>query len=215
MEENNKQIDVITQVEPTPEELVVKIKDYMKQTRQNIIEIGKLLILAKKQVPHGEWANWLANNIDFTQNTANRFMRCTERFSNYAPAHNLNSSQMFELLALKQADTESFITSKANEGIHIETMSKKNLRDEIKKWKAEQKAPSNQGRSSAQEDSDNVTATDLKKMEQLVNLVLQLTELQNTDEIVHKFVNKNQDKVKKFLDGIQVLNNLIPNYTDN
>ena len=110
LESDNNQVELVTQSDPTPDELVIKIKEYLHKTKDNIIEIGKLLIQAKKQVSHGEWANWLATNIDFTQNTANRFMRCAERFSNCVPAHNLNSSQMFELLALKQADTESFIT---------------------------------------------------------------------------------------------------------
>ena len=65
-------------------------------------------------------------------------MRCAERFSNCAPAHNLNSSQMFELLALKSSDTEKFIDVQANAGTPVENMSKKTLREEVKKWKSEQ-----------------------------------------------------------------------------
>ena len=159
LESDNNQVELVTQSDPTPDELVIKIKEYLHKTKDNIIEIGKLLIQAKKQVSHGEWANWLAINIDFTQNTANRFMRCAERFSNCVPAHNLNSSQMFELLALKQADTESFITWKANEGNPIDAVSKKTLREEIKKWKAEQKLTSSQD-GSIQSTSDDVNVND-------------------------------------------------------
>ena len=131
-------VEIIESSQRTTAELVIEIKRYMKQTGENIIEIGKCLIEAKKQVPHGEWGDWLSINIDFTQNTANRFMRCAERFSNCAPAHNLNSSQMFELLALKSSDTEKFIDVQANAGTPVENMSKKTLREEVKKWKSEQ-----------------------------------------------------------------------------
>lgn len=193
MEDNNDQVELISQGDPTPDELVVKIKDYMKQTRQNIIEIGILLIQAKKQVPHGEWASWLATNIDFTIRTADRFMKCAERFSNWTPASNLNSSQMFELLALKQADAESFVTSKANEGTSIESMSKKTLRDEIKKWKLDHKK--NAKHEDTQSVDTEINISELKKLEHFLNLANQLAEFQNLDVVIKKFATDNADKM--------------------
>ena len=95
----------------TPAEIVSEIKRYLQKTSDNIIQIGNLLLEAKKQFPHGDWGDWLIHNIDFSQNTANRFMRCALVFSNYAPAHNLNQAQMFELFALPSKKIKEFGTS--------------------------------------------------------------------------------------------------------
>ena len=200
MESDNNQVELVTQSDLTPDELVIKIKEYLYKTKDNIIEIGNLLIQAKKQVPHGEWRNWLADNIDFSIRTADRFMKCAERFSNWTPASNLNSSQMFELLALKQADTESFFTSKDDEGTPVSDMSKKTLREEIKKWQAEQNS------SSSLNDSDEINQTDLKKMKQLFDLALQLSQLPNLDELIQKFTDNNLDKKNSYFESIQKLN---------
>ena len=198
LESDNNQVELVTQSDPTPDELVLKIKEYLHKTKDNIIEIGNLLIQAKEQVPHGEWRNWLADKIDFSIRTADRFMKCAERFSNWTPASNLNSSQMFELLSLKQADTESFFTSKENEGTPVSDMSKKTLRDEIKKWKAEQNSSLN--------DSDEISSNDLKKMKQLFDLALQLSQLPNLDELIQKFTDNNLDKKHSYFESIQKLN---------
>ena len=207
LEDDNNQIELVSQVDFTPNELVIKIKDYMKQTSQNIIEIGKLLIQAKKQVPHGDWADWLASNIDFSIRTADRFMKCAERFSNWTPASNLNSSQMFELLALKQADTESFINAKEKEGTPISTMSKKTLREKIKKWKAEQNPPSSQADIS-QNDSDEINTTDLKQVKQFFDLAVHLAQLPNLEKLIQKFTDSNHDKKNSYFESIQKVNTL-------
>ena len=46
------------------------------------------------------------------------------------------NSQLAELLALPEGDEEKFIAEKAAEGTPVENMKIKNLRDEIKKYKA-------------------------------------------------------------------------------
>ena len=62
-------------------------------------------------------------------------MQCAKRFPNWTPASNLTSSHMIELLPLKANDTEEFLNQKASEGKSVETMTKKVLREEVKKWK--------------------------------------------------------------------------------
>jgi hypothetical protein len=117
------------------DQLATEIRYYSQQASWSIIEVGKRLIEAKKQVAHGEWADWLKNNVSFTQQTANKFMKCAERFSNYASIRNLNPTQMIALLALPETETETFIEQKKAEGNPVEDMTVKTLRDEIKKWK--------------------------------------------------------------------------------
>ena len=94
------------------EQLTVEIKFYVNQWGQNTIEIGKRLIAAKKIVAHGDWQNWLENNFNLSQSTAQRFMNCAERFGNSATLRNLNYSQMIQLLSLPAEETEKFIVAK-------------------------------------------------------------------------------------------------------
>ena len=121
---------------PTLPVLVVEIKFYLQRTAENIVEIGKRLIQAKELVPHGEWQNWLENNFNFSQSTAQRFIKCAERFGKSAAPRDLNPSQMFELLSLPVGDEEKFIAEKSAEGTPVEDMTVKKLREEIKEWKS-------------------------------------------------------------------------------
>ena len=124
----------------TLDQRVVKIKFYLNQTAQNIIEIGKELTAAKQEVGHGNWANWLEENFQLNQQTANRFMRVAERFGKLSINAQFNSTQMIVMLSLPERETEKFIAEKAAAGTPVENMSVKTLRAEVKDWKAEYEA---------------------------------------------------------------------------
>lgn len=89
----------------------------MRQTAQNIIEVGKRLIQAKSLVQHGHWQQWLNDNFQLKRQSAQNFMNIAERFgANYQSIGNLNSTQMIALLSLPDAEeTEKFIAEKAAE----------------------------------------------------------------------------------------------------
>lgn len=112
------------------DQLTTEIILYKQQTAQNFIEIGRRLIKVKELLPHGEWGNYLKDKVNFSQNVANKLMRCANEFSNCSPAHNLPISKMFELLSLPPAEREEFIQNN-----DVENMTKKKLREEIKKRK--------------------------------------------------------------------------------
>ena len=44
------------------------------------VEIGRRLEEAKRALPYGEWGAWLKNEVDFSQSTANNFMRLFEEY---------------------------------------------------------------------------------------------------------------------------------------
>jgi phage pi2 protein 07 len=121
---------------PTLNQLELEIKFYLNQTAQNILEVGKRLTQAKAMVQHGEWQNWLKDNFNLSKSTANNFMRCAERFSNFQTSGNLNPSQMVEMLSLPAGEEEKFIAEKAAEGTPVEDMTVKKLREEVAKYKA-------------------------------------------------------------------------------
>lgn len=84
--------------------------NYKQQTAQNIIEIGKRLIKIKEKLPHGEWGNFLKEKVDFTERTAQRFMRVANEFSNPTTLSDLGQSKLFALLDLPSDEREEFIS---------------------------------------------------------------------------------------------------------
>ena len=59
--------------------LVSEIRMITEQTKQvvlfNSIEIGRRLTEAKAMVKHGTWGTWLKERVDYSQRTANNFMK--------------------------------------------------------------------------------------------------------------------------------------------
>ena len=125
--------------------LTLEINQYLNIARYSVIEVGKRLILAKKLVPHGEWANWLKDNFNLKRQMAQNFMNIAERFgknesdSYYQSIGNIDISafkptQLIALLALPKGKEKTFIETKAAEGIPVADMSVKKLNSEIKKF---------------------------------------------------------------------------------
>ena len=125
-----------TALAPSLDQLTLEVKFYLGQTAQNVIEVGKRLAQAKKMLPHGEWQNWLKDNFNLSQMSANRFMRVAERFGKINNVVNFQPSQMFEMLALPADETEQFIEAKAAAGTPVEDMTIKALHKEIEQWKS-------------------------------------------------------------------------------
>ena len=118
------------------EELTSGIHFYLREMGQNVIEIGKRLILAKSLVRHGEWQAWLEDNFALSQMTANNFMRVAERFGKIKIDFNFGSTQMIQMLSLPEGEEEKFIEEQAAAGRIVAEMSVKTLRAEIQKYKA-------------------------------------------------------------------------------
>ena len=126
------------------DQLATEIRYYSQQASWSIIEVGKRLSEAKKQVAHGEWGDWLEKKVNFSERTAQRFIKCAERFSNPTSMSDLNPTQMIALLALPEAETETFIEQKKAEGNPVEDMTVKTLREEIKEWKSKAEQAKNE-----------------------------------------------------------------------
>lgn len=93
------------------ETIEAEINFYKQQTAIGIIEIGKRLIEAKEQVPHGEWGKWLKDKVEFSDRTARRFMQCAIEFENRSALTNLNQSKIFALLDVPAEEREVFIST--------------------------------------------------------------------------------------------------------
>ncbi|MBW7572451.1 DUF3102 domain-containing protein [Caproiciproducens faecalis] len=109
-----------------------EIFELKEQTANNILEIGKKLIEAKEQLNHGEWGNWLEEKINFSQRTANQFMRIATEFSNSQSLSNLGTTKLFLLLDVPTDKRENFI--KEN---NLESMTTRQIQQEIRNLKDE------------------------------------------------------------------------------
>lgn len=84
------------------------------------IEIGRRLCEAKSMLPHGEWGNWLREEVEFSQSTANNFMRMFEEYgadqisifgaeAKSQTIGNLPYTKALKLLALPAEEREEFV----------------------------------------------------------------------------------------------------------
>ena len=104
--------------------LTIEILILKQQTAQNIIEIGKRLVSAKQGLPHGEWGKYLKEKVDFSQVTANKFMRISEEYSNLKAPLSLGSEKLWLLLEVPEKERETFVTENDIENISTRELQK-------------------------------------------------------------------------------------------
>lgn len=129
---------------PTPprtvETVTLEIRTLQHQAQGIIlnyaIEIGRRLEEAKAMLPHGEWGDWLKRELDFSQSTANNFMRI---FREYGAAQqslfggeaksqslaNLTYTKALRLLAIPdEEERERFIAEHDVDGMSSRELDK-------------------------------------------------------------------------------------------
>lgn len=83
----------------------------LKQDAGNaILSIGQRLIEAKAILPHGEWLPWLTEQVEFSERTAQSFMRLAREWSNPQALADLGATKALALLALPPEERERFLT---------------------------------------------------------------------------------------------------------
>ena len=120
----------------TLEDRANRIRQLQADVQRGIIAIGFELIAAKKEIRHGGWAEWLADNFDWTQQTANRFMRVAERFGKLNNVVQFKPSTLQLMLALPDGDEEAFIEAQARAGKPLENQSAREVQKSIEEWKS-------------------------------------------------------------------------------
>lgn len=105
------------------------------------LEIGKRLIQAKGAVGHGNWSAWLAENVDYSERTAQNIIAIYERFGNGQQklfgatadpeqVARLNRTQMLTLMSIK--DEETCFNFMEEHKDDLQDMSKRELEAAIK-----------------------------------------------------------------------------------
>ena len=119
----------------TLEERADRIRKLQADVQRGIIQIGFELIAAKNEIGHGGWTDWLATNFDWTQQTANRFMRVSERFGKLNNVVQFKPSTLQAMLALPEGDEQAFIAEQAESGKPLENQSAREVQASVKQWK--------------------------------------------------------------------------------
>lgn len=193
---------VAEQSERSPEEIAREINWHLMRTAENFIEIGKLLLEAKTKVSHGEWGNWLKENISFSHQTANKFMQVAQRFSNYASTRNFNSAQMFELLPLPKKHTEDFFAEKDNAGVALEKLTEKELRQEVKAWKEKFHSPRKTKENVASDTSTEKNSELIHSVENFLKDGLALIDTNELMKGVVEYAADNKEQIKNDIEKI-------------
>lgn len=98
------------------------------QAAESIIQLGYELNRAKEKVPHGEWGEWLKNRVNFSQRTANLYMKIAKEFgSNSQSISNLEVTKLGLLLDVPEEKRVNFI-----EEHNVKDMSTRQLKEAIR-----------------------------------------------------------------------------------
>lgn len=96
------------------------------------IEIGRRLTEAKEMLPHGQWGEWLKTEVEFSQSTAQNFMRIFTEYGDRQTSlfgdaksqtlGNLPYTHALKLLAVPAEEREAFV-----EEHHVDELSSREL----------------------------------------------------------------------------------------
>lgn len=95
--------------ERTIEEITGEIMHLKESAGNAIIGIGQRLLEAKGMLSHGEWLPWLTEKVEFSERTAQNFMRLAREWSNPQALADLGATKALTLLALPANERDAFM----------------------------------------------------------------------------------------------------------
>lgn len=137
--------ETLQQHSQNADQIAAEINLIKRQTYEYVlkssVEIGERLTAAKELVPYGAWSDWLKEKVDYSQSTANNFMRIYKEFSDDQISlagktksetfGSLTYSQAVALFALPEPQREEFV-----ETHDVSGMSTRELKEAIEAAKA-------------------------------------------------------------------------------
>lgn len=179
------------------EKATAKILMLKEQTAQNIIEIGKTLIEVKNNLEYGDFGRWLETEVDFTHQTANKFMKVAIEFPDYAPVRNLGTRKLFALAGLDEEDRQEIM--KEN---NVEDMTTRELekvvkeKKEIKKQLEAEQEYSNELQHAIKEKENQIKALK-QKIENIQIPEKEIVEKEVVKEIIPESITKQMEQLEE------------------
>lgn len=112
-------------------QLVTEIKFFESQAVNSYWEIGKRLSQAKEQVPHGEWENWVKDNLGYSLRTTQQLIRVHKEYSKTNTYSFLSFNKVLALTSIKDEEERQEFA----EDHDVEDMTVRELKAEIKEYK--------------------------------------------------------------------------------
>lgn len=175
-----------------------------------IIEIGKRLKEAKEMMDHGQWGNWLENEVSYSQSTAENFMRIASEYgndqvslfetSNSQALENLGYTKLVALLAVPGAERAEFAKE-----VNADKISTRELQNKIKELQL--------SKEKAEEDKRNLK-NQIEEQKRYSKTVLDSLERQReTAQAEAQKAAQQADKLRKELEQLKELKQDIPEDT--
>ena len=180
-------------IEKTTAEILM-LKD---QTAQNIIEIGRRLIEVKETLEHGEYLKWLKEKVDFTERTAQRFVKVATVFSNTTPVSHLGTRKLLALAGLDEEDREEVMQEN-----NVEDMTTRELekvvkeKKEIKKQLEAEQEYSNELQDAIKEKENQIRALK-QKIENIQIPEKEIVEKEVVKEIIPESITKQMEQLEE------------------
>ena len=102
----------VTGSEREIETITEEILNYKRTAGESILEIGRRLKEAKALLSHGEWLPWLQEKVEFSERSAQNFMRLADAYQNPQTLADLGASKALVLLALNPVERDEFLNEK-------------------------------------------------------------------------------------------------------
>lgn len=171
----------------------------MKEDAGNaIIGIGQRLIEAKSMLPHGEWTQWLTEQVEFSERTAQNFMRLAREWSNPQALADLGATKALTLLALPPEERQQFIEENHivdGEEKSVIDMTSRELEKAIRELdEAKKDAEAARADAKAAEDSRSKMEADMKALKNLQKSA------QEAEEQARKELEKVRAELKELQD---------------
>lgn len=115
------------------EDLAVEAQFYAQNVAKSAMQLGRVLIEAKKLLGHGEWEDWVAANAGCSTRYAQMFMQTYSRFGdNPEIARIADRSKIFAMLSLPPGAEEKFLAEN-----DVSRMSARDVKQAVKAAKGE------------------------------------------------------------------------------
>ena len=106
------------------ETITSEILGLKKTAGEAILAIGQRLIEAKSLLAHGEWLPWLTEQVEFSERSAQNFMRLAREWSNPQTLADLGAAKALVLLALPEPEREAFLAEVPAEDMSVRELEK-------------------------------------------------------------------------------------------
>lgn len=164
---DQRDIDIITE----------EINFYKQQAGMAILEIGKRLAEAKSQLSHGEWLPWLEEKVEFSERSAQQYIRLWKEYGKSATVADLGVRKALVLLALPESEREDFAAEKHSVNGEEKNVSGMTVK-ELEKAIAERNAAREEAEKAAA-DIQEAKDTALAAQEELARVRKELEELKS------------------------------------